>query len=194
MLLERHEVYLLPVELSLAKVAGDVHRLIVSLGVGDIDFVVHLLKDYAELLIIDPCNIHPCSSFHSTFLARKCFQNHVLLSHRDRDSELLQDPYEVLEEDLALVFSVGYLLHRVDETAPFPADLPVDLGEDLDGLVLVHLLVDFAVVLVVLSRLPALVMLARVHLALLGLVLSEIEALLWEHLRADRDRLKILAN
>jgi len=45
-----------------------------------------------------------------------------------------------------------------------------------------HFLVDIAVVLVVLRRLPALVMLATVYFALLGLVLSEVQAFLREHL------------
>jgi hypothetical protein len=49
----------------------------------------------------------------------------------------------------------------------------------------VHLLVDFTVVLIVFSGLPALRMVATVDLALLRLVLSEVEPFSWEHFRAN---------
>ena len=42
-----------------------------------------------------------------------------------------------------------------------------------------------AIVLVVLCGLPALVVVATVDVALLGHVLSEVQALSWEHFRAD---------
>ena len=48
-----------------------------------------------------------------------------------------------------------------------------------------HLLVDLTVVLIVLGRLEALRMIASIDLALLRLVLPEVEALCGKHFRAD---------
>lgn len=76
--------------------------------------------------------------------------------------------------DLALVVRVCVVLDGLDELGPLGAELVENLSVDLDGLVLVHFLVEHAEVLVALGGLPALVVLAHVRFALLGLVLSEV--------------------
>ena len=82
-------------------------------------------------------------------------------------------------------------LQVVDEVLPVLTNFPEELCENLNRLVLMHLLVQHAEVLVVLGGLPALIVMAAVDLGLLGLVLSEVEAFSWEHLASDR-RLEIL--
>lgn len=57
----------------------------------------------------------------------------------------------------------------------------------MNGLVLVHLLVDFAEVLVVASGLPAFIVITTVDFAYLWLVLAEVQALHGEHLRPNRE-------
>jgi len=101
------------------------------------------------------------------------------------------DSEEFAKRDLTLVFRVGCTFHICNECFPVLADFAEELAENLDGLVLVHLLMEHAKVLVILGWLPAFFMLATVDFALLGLVLAEVQSFGWEHLRANR-KLEIL--
>ena len=83
--------------------------------------------------------------------------------------------------DLTLVVLIGTLSQFFDELSPELAKLSEHTGEDFYGFVLVHFLMENAEVLVVFGGLPALIMLTTVNLTLLWLILSEIEALRWEH-------------
>jgi hypothetical protein len=67
------------------------------------------------------------------------------------------------------------------------ADLSEDSCKDLNSLIVVELLVEYAEVFIVCNWLPALILVASVDVALLRLVLSEVQALLREHLAANGD-------
>jgi len=89
---------------------------------------------------------------------------------------------EVAEGDLALVFLISSCFHVNNEGFPVVGYLAEQLAENLDCLVLVHFLMQHAEVLIVLRRLPALIVVAAVNLALLRLVLAEIQPFGREHL------------
>jgi len=60
------------------------------------------------------------------------------------------------------------------EEYPVLADLSEYLREKLNGLILVHLLMNFAEILVIPCGLPTLIVITTVDFAFLGLILSEV--------------------
>jgi len=104
---------------------------------------------------------------------------------REASIKFLKDGFELRHENLTLVVRVSQVFHCLDELLPSFANAVEQLGEDLKGLIRVHLLMQQAEVLVVLGRLPASIVLTRYYLLLGFDVLSEVEAFHREHFRTD---------
>ena len=83
---------------------------------------------------------------------------------------------EVFKEDLATVVRLRSLFQLLNEDSPVTSNFVEDLSEQLNGLVLVHFLMQRAVVGVTLGGLPALFMLAAVNAQSSWLVLSEVKS------------------
>ena len=95
---------------------------------------------------------------------------------------LITELRKEIKTNLAFVIWVSVLLDAFDKFSPFASELFKNLCVNLNGLIGVHLLVEHAEVLIILGRLPTFVVKADVDLALLRLLLPEIETFGRKHL------------
>lgn len=92
---------------------------------------------------------------------------------------------EVLKQDEVGFIRRGLQFELLQKLRPLGSDLLVNLHEERKHAVLVHLLVEGAVVGIALGSLPAVVFLARVDARVEWLVLSEVQRLGWMDLTPD---------
>jgi len=88
---------------------------------------------------------------------------------------------ELSECDLTLVVWVSCTLYGTDELKPSLSYYFKEFCEYLDGMVLMHLLMENTEVLVVLGGLPTFLVVTTVYLACSGFVLSEVQTFCWKH-------------
>lgn len=121
----------------------------------------------------------------STFLAWEGLEKELYLGPLEIVLELLADLNEVIDEDLTFIIWVGCLFETLNKAHPLSTYFLEYFAKYFECLIVVQLLVKHTKVLILRYWLPALVMMAAVDLTLLGLVLSEVKALLRKHLTAD---------
>jgi hypothetical protein len=93
---------------------------------------------------------------------------------------------EFCKRDLALVVRMGNTFQMIKIFVPILfSDLNGHLLDVLNGCLNIHLLVEITKVLIVLHRLEAFAMAATFEVTLPWLVLTEIQTLLWKHIRTN---------
>ena len=94
--------------------------------------------------------------------------------------------FKIREGNLTLVVLACISLKILNKFRPWLMNLLEKLIEQPNGLVLVHFLMNFTIILIIFGRLEALRVVAGVNSTLLWLILSEIQSFCREHFRSNR--------
>lgn len=170
---------------SFTEVADDIDGLVFGARNFEVQVVVCPLHDLVELGIVYSANIDAKAPAAALFAGKgKGYRLDFVVG--ELPAEVFDSSLEIRLIDLTLVVWVGHVLQLLDEVVPGLADVPLHLREELNGLVLVLLLMYVAVIQCIPRRLPASLLVADSGLGILRLVLPKIEAFSREHLCANR--------
>lgn len=154
-------------------VPHDIGGLVEPLMVSYINLSIHFVKNHIVLLIVYSSYID--SDFLIlAFLTWESFQEVFIVLVTEPCMVLITYIFEKSEYDLRLVIGVSLNLQVGNEVFPVLSYLSEQLREDLNGLILLHFLMENAEVHVVFRRLPALVKMTDVYFCLVNLVLTEV--------------------
>lgn len=173
------------IEMSHTEVTIHIHGFVDTFKISHVNFQVHLVQNDIVLLVIDPCNVKSwllISSFHSW---ERIDEFSFLLLWKF-NSWLFSCSHEIIKDYLTLIILVSQRFNFCDELNPFLSNLLKHACKNINGKILMHLLMEDAEVAIVFGWLPAFLVMAAVDLTLLELILSKIETFSWEHLTTDR--------
>lgn len=106
----------------------------------DVQLLIHLGLYHGKFLFIDFADVDPL--LVPQVSPRERVQQILLFTLSQLDFELSQDFQEFIKENLILVIRVGRILNIADQFPPLILQLLKYLAEDLQTLVLVHLLMQ----------------------------------------------------
>lgn len=169
--------------IELSSVSGGVLGYIVFVARVHVNLAIHLLLDQIEPLFKDHLNVDANRLAYLASWERTSYL--LLLVLGEVGPIVAQRLHELFKEDKVRFVCRRAGFQFLDETGPSRANFLVNFGEKGQNTILVHLLVKSAVVGIRLSRLPAVILLARIDTGIGWFVLPEVESLSWVNLATD---------